>query len=127
MFDARWDAWALRTGLTLPDPENRSAGANHGNALPRRAKQALRVDLDRDLGKYRLGATLHAEVRRYDDLANARELGGYATLDLRAEYLLARNCRLQARIGNLLDKDYETAAFFNQPGRSLFVTLRYQP
>ncbi len=34
--------------------------------------------------------------------------------------------RQQARAENLFDKDYETAAFFNQPGRSLFVTLRYQ-
>jgi vitamin B12 transporter len=35
--------------------------------------------------------------------------------------------RLQARIENLFDKDYETAYLFNQPGRSAWLTLRYQP
>lgn len=124
---ARVEAWDLRTSLTLLDPENRSPGANRGNELPRRARQALRLDLDRDLGNYRLGATLFAEGRRFDDLGNTRELSGYAIVDLRAEYAFAKAWRAQARVENLLDKDYETAAFFNQPGRSYYLTLRYQP
>lgn len=27
----------------------------------------------------------------------------------------------------MFDKGYETVSLYNQPGRSLFVTLRYQP
>jgi vitamin B12 transporter len=119
--------WDLNTNLTLLDPENRSGGTNDGNVLPRRARQSLRLDADRDFGRYRLGATLLAAGKRYDDLANTRRLGGYATLDVRAEYALAKDWRVQARVENLFDKDYETAAFFNQPGRSLYLTLRYQP
>lgn len=119
--------WDMRAGFTWLDPENRAAGANRGKVLPRRARQALRLDLDQAIDKYRLGVTLFAAGRRYDDLANTRALGSYATLDLRAEYALAKAWRLQARIENLLDKDYETAAFYNQPGRSIYVTLRYQP
>jgi vitamin B12 transporter len=46
---------------------------------------------------------------------------------LRAEYRLTRDLRLQARVENLFDKDYETVSLYNQPGRSLFLTLRYQP
>jgi len=48
-------------------------------------------------------------------------------VDLRAEYPFTKAWRAQARIANLFDRDYETLAFFNQPGRSLFLTLRYQP
>ena len=118
--------WNLNTNLTLLDPENRSSGANNGNVLPRRAEQSFQFDADRRFGQYGFGATLHAEDKRYDDLANTRKLGGYSTVDLRAEYTLTRDWQLQARVVNLLDKHYETAAFFNQPGRSLFVTLRYQ-
>jgi len=125
-FGIRLGNWDLGANLTLLDPENRSGGANDGHVLPRRARQSLRLDADRDFGRYRLGATLFAAGERYDDLANTRRLGGYATLDVRAEYSLAEAWRLQARIENLLDKDYETAAFFNQPGRSLYLTLRYQ-
>jgi vitamin B12 transporter len=119
--------WDLNTNLTLLAPENRSGGTNDGNVLPRRTRQSLRLDADHDLGRYRLGATLLAAGKGYDDLANTRELGGYATLDLRAEVALARDWRVQARVENLLDKDYESAAFFNQPGRSLYLTLSYQP
>jgi vitamin B12 transporter len=124
---ARLEEWNLRTSLTLLDPENRAAGANRGKVLPRRAEQALRLDLDRALGKFRAGGTLSAEGRRHDDLANTRAMGGYAILNLRAEYALAKAWRAQARVENLFDKEYETASYYNQPGRSLFVTLRYQP
>jgi vitamin B12 transporter len=119
--------WSLDTNLTLLEPKNRSSGTNNGKLLPRRAKQSLRFDADRQFGNYALGATLLAEGKRYDDLANSRKLGGYATVDLRTEYNLAREWRLQARLENLLDKEYETAAFYKQPGRSLYLTLRYQP
>lgn len=127
VLGTRLGNWDLNTNLTLLDPENRAKGANDGNVLPRRARQSLRLDADRDFGRYRLGATLLAAGKRYDDLANTRELGGYTTIDLRAEYALAKDWRVQARVENLPDKDYETAAFFNQPGRSLYLTLRYQP
>lgn len=127
VLGSRLGNWDLNANLTLLDPENRSGGANDGNVLPRRARQSLRLDAERDFGRYRLGATLLAAGKRYDDLANTRELGGYSTIDLRAEYALTEDWRVQARVENLLDKDYETAAFFNQPGRSLYLTLRYQP
>lgn len=127
VVNTRLQSWDLATSLTLLDPENRSSGAQRGNVLPRRPEQALRIDLDRSFGAVRAGMTLHAEGRRYDDLANRSRLGGYATVDLRAEYAFGRDWRLQGKVGNLLDKDYETARFYEQAGRNLFVTLVYQP
>ncbi|NOY62821.1 MAG: TonB-dependent vitamin B12 receptor [Gammaproteobacteria bacterium] len=120
-------AWNLSANLTLLDPKDRSSGANKGNTLARRTKQSLRFDADRDFGKYGIGATLLAEGKRYDDSANTRKISGYSTIDFRAQYRLTKAWKLQARIENLLDKEYETASFYNQPGRSFFVTLRYQP
>jgi len=119
--------WDTRLNLTLQNPENRSNTANFGKVLNRRAEQSARLDLDRDFGPYRMGTTLRAEGRRYDDLANTTRLAGYGLVDLRAEYRLARGLRIQARLENLFDKDYETVSLYNQPGRSQFVTLRYQP
>lgn len=127
ILDARLGQWDLSGNLTLLDPINKGDGPNRGKRLPRRAKQSLRLDLDRSFGRYSLGATLLGVGRRYDDIANDRELDGYITLDLRGEYRLAQAWRVQARIVNLFDEEYETAAFYNQPGRSFFVTLRYQP
>ncbi|WP_439888052.1 TonB-dependent vitamin B12 receptor [Pseudomonas sp. MBLB4123] len=118
--------WDWSANYTLLEPENRSSGANDGNELARRAKQLFNLELDRRLGAFSLGASLHAEGQRYDDLANTRELSGFATLDLRGEYRIDPEWRLQARVANLLDADYETAEGFNQPGQALYLTVRYQ-
>lgn len=126
-LNTRLAEWDVNTSLTLLDPKNDSGGPNDGNLLPRRAEQTLRIDADRAWGPWRMGGTWRLEGRRYDDIANERTLGGYGTMDLRGEYLINRDWRLQASLVNLLDKDYETAAFYNQQGRAGFVTLRYQP
>ncbi|HOL64333.1 MAG TPA: TonB-dependent vitamin B12 receptor, partial [Accumulibacter sp.] len=122
-----WLDWDLRGSLSLLDPENQAEGANNGKVLPRRARQSFAFNGDRDFGAWRAGATLRGAGRRYDDLANTIALDAYATLDLRAEYRLNPDWRLQARLENLFDKHYETAYLFNQPGRSVWLTLRYQP
>lgn len=122
-----WRAWRLHTNFTLLKPENRNADTNNGNTLARRAKRSFMFEADRQFGQYALGTTVFAQGKRFDDLANSRTLGGYATLDLRGEYSISSDFTLQLRIENLFDKDYESAAFFNQPGRSFLLTLRYQP
>ena len=127
VLDARLGQWDLSSNITLLDPINKGDGPNRNKRLARRAKQSLRMDLDRSFDRYSLGATLLGVGRRYDDIANSRELDAYVTLDLRGEYRFAQAWRLQARIDNLFDEEYETAAFYNQSGRSVFVTLRYQP
>ena len=119
--------WLLNGNLTFLDPENRSSGANNGNILPRRSEQSFRLDADRKFGKYRLGAMFLAEGERFDDLGNTRKLDSYVKFDLRAEYELSKYWRLQGRIENLFNEHYEPAAFFNQPGRNFFATIRYQP
>nr|VFK54268.1 MAG: vitamin B12 transporter [Candidatus Kentron sp. TUN] len=123
----RIKGWDIGTNFTLLDPRNRSSGDNNGNLLPRRARRSLQLDVNRRFGKYTIGGTVLARSERYDKIENARVLDGYATVDLRAEYEFTKSWKLQTRIGNLLDKDYEAAAFYNQPGRSLFVKLLYQP
>ncbi|WP_447532062.1 hypothetical protein, partial [Pseudomonas aeruginosa] len=45
----------------------------------------------------------------YEAPANEARLGGDATLDLRSEYRLNYEWRLQVRIANLFGADYETA------------------
>lgn len=119
--------WHVNMNLTLLDPVDKSAGFNRGNILARRARQSFRIDTFRTYGEYGLGVLLLAEGRRYDDPGNTRELDGYVKVDLRAEYQINTHWRLQGRIENIFDKQYETAAFFNQPGRNFFATLRYQP
>ena len=75
--------------------------------------------------KWTLGARLASEGSRYDDSANTRKLDGFTLLGLRAEYRLASAWRVQARVENVFDTQYETVAFYNQPGRAGYLTLRY--
>jgi len=121
---SHWLGWDWNSNLTLQDPANRSG---EGNLLRRRAEQMFNLDVDRRFGRIGVGASLHAEGRRWDNAANTIELHGYNTVDLRAEYWLSHAWRLQARISNLFDTDYETAASYQQPGRAGYLTVRYQP
>jgi vitamin B12 transporter len=123
----RLAGWDLAANLSALDPENRGHDANRGNQLPRRAKLMVRLDADRAVGAWRLGASVYGEGRRYDDLANRHALGGYVTLDLRAAYTLRRGWSLEGKLANLLDKDYRTARLFNQDGRNAMLTVRYAP
>jgi vitamin B12 transporter len=119
--------WALAGQVTLLDPRNRSDGPDQDKLLQRRPEQTLRVDVDRRLGPVAVGGTLFASGRRFDDDANEVRLDGFALVDLRAEYAFSDALRVQGRVENLFDEDYQTASGFNQPGRSLFLTLRYEP
>ena len=123
----QWAGWDLAANVSALDPENRGHDANRGNQLPRRAKLMGRLDVDRSLGRWRLGTSLYGEGKRYDDLANRHRLGGFVTVDLRAAYALARDWSLEGKLANLLDKDYQTARLFNQDGRNAMLTVRYAP
>ncbi len=130
IFSTQIKGWQLNGNLTFLDPENRADrnSGNRGNVLPRRAKQSYRLDANRTfLDKYVVGAMMLAEGTRFDRVDNVRKLDSYFKFDLRAEYIINQNWRLQGRVENLFNVRYETASFFNQPGRNFFVTIRYQP
>lgn len=118
--------WDVAGNLTLQDPANRSSRSGQGDLLPRRAEQLFNLNLDRRFGRFGVGASLHVEGRRWDNAGNTNELSGYNTVDLRSDYPLTETLRLQARITNLFDTDYETARTYQQQGRAGYLTLRYQ-
>ncbi len=115
----------LSTQLSHTDPRNRTSGANLDNLLPRRSRNTARIDVDRAFGAFRIGATGHGASHRYDNAANSVRLSGYGTLDLRLEYAINPQWTLQARATNVFDRDYETIAWYNQPGREYGLSLRY--
>ena len=125
-YDGRFGPVALAASLDHTDPRNATTGStNFGKRLPRRAADALRLGADWQAGVWSAGATVAAFSHRFDNAANTTRLGGYATLDLRAEWALQPGLRLGLKLNNVGDKVYETAYGYNQPGRELFATLRY--
>lgn len=113
--------------LSHVDPRDHSGGANDDNVLARRARNTGRLDLDRGFGAFRAGVTVQGAGARYDNAANSVRLGGYATTDLRLEYAFHRDWTLLARASNVFDRDYETVAWYYQPGREYQLALRWRP
>jgi len=95
--------------------------------LPRRAEQTARWDIDRQVERYSFGGAWFESGRRFDDLANTQSLGGYSTIDLRGGYQVYRAWLMQLQLSNVVNKRYETAQYYNQPGRAFYITLRYHP
>jgi vitamin B12 transporter len=117
----------INANLSLLDPRNREDGPNGGKLLPRRAQQMASLDLDRRLGKFRIGLSLNQEGRRFDDLANAVRLRGFTTVGLRASYEVYPDVLIEGRADNLFNEHYQTAYLYNQMGTSLFLSLSYRP
>lgn len=117
--------WDVRLSANWLNPRNDADGANHGNLLPRRARRSGRIDVDRAFGTFDIGATLSGYGTRYDNPANTQRLGGYGLLDLRAGWRLDPAWSLALALNNVADKQYETARYYNQPGRNWLLTLRY--
>ena len=133
-FATSIDGWDLSTQLSYVDPRadarltaEGTDNPNYGNLLPRRSPRSGRIDIDRSFGAFRFGTTVSGASARYDDAANNLRLGGYGTVDLRVEYAVNADWSLQARATNVFDRDYETIAWYNQPGREYGLSLRYQP
>ncbi len=119
--------WTLYGALTYTDPENRETG----NRLRRRAKESARLEVDRRFGDWSLGATLTAQGERYNDAGEQERLSGFGLLNLRASWRFADNWSTRLTVENALDKDYVTARDgfgdfdYLQPGRGVFLTVRY--
>lgn len=118
--------WRLATALTYTDPRD----TDTDNRLRRRSDRALRVDVDRAINNWTLGATYRAQGERYDDAANTKKLAGYATLDLRASWAFARNWSTRLSFANVFDRKYATAERFSgakyiAAGRTGMLSVRY--
>ena len=113
----------LRAGLLLQSPKDLDSGAR----LARRARQQETLGADYGSGAWKFGGSIVHVGSRFDDAANQRSLGAYTTADVYASWQFARDFSAQANINNVSNRQYETAYGYNQPGRGVFLTLRWQP
>jgi vitamin B12 transporter len=122
----RVGGWRLNGGLTFLKAENEATG----DQLDRRPKRKLGLTVGHDLGGGAFQAEWTAASARNDRNVTTR-LGGYGIVNLAYRRPLGKDTDIQARVENLFDKDYVLASSFsgdyNTFGRSIFLTLRYQP
>ena len=122
-YDGSFGPLTLRASADALEPRNEVTGKR----LPRRSTSQLRLGADYAVGAWTFGGSLLRAGSSFNDTANLQPLDGYTTADLYADYQLGRDWKLQAKVNNLTNKAYETIRGFNQPGRAVFVTLRWQP
>ncbi|WP_160142058.1 TonB-dependent receptor domain-containing protein [Nitrincola tapanii] len=112
--------WQFGAAITLQDPMNRQ----DDSLLLRRAREHGRIDVDYQDTIWGAGFSLEGQSKRYD--FGDQRMGGYALVNTRAHWQLAKDWRLSAKIDNLFDKDYEQALGYNTPSRYFETSLTYR-
>lgn len=118
----RYGATVATASVDLQRPQDDASGL----LLPRRARRHGALSVEHRLGTGRLNAELVASSARFDDAANTRRMGGYALLNLLAEWTFQPQWTVFARLDNALDKHYELAADYATAGASLFAGIRWR-
>lgn len=113
--------WNLSSTYDYLDPKTRD-----NKPLSRRAKHQATLNLDKQLGAWKLGGGL-LYVGNRKDQGGMVTLDSYTTVDLYAEYQIKPEWSLQARVANVGNKHYETAYGYNQLGRAGYLTLKWAP
>ncbi|HTD27881.1 MAG TPA: TonB-dependent receptor, partial [Xanthomonadaceae bacterium] len=114
--------WSAGTSVTLQNARD----ADTGEQLLRRPKRKLAADLRYDFGN---GVDvsvdgLAASMRKDFPYGTFNgNLGSYALLNLAAGWKFAPQWRLEARLGNLFDKNYALAEGYNTPGRNGLLSV----
>jgi vitamin B12 transporter len=127
----QWGAWHSQLGLALIDPRDRDSG----HTLARRARRTLSLDLDRELGRFTVGAGWQAVSGSYDDEANRNHIGGYGLLGLRGSWAATDEMKLEAKLDNLLDHTHSRALYsyegayhpYREEGRTLLFSVTWTP
>ena len=112
--------WRVDAGFSAQQPENLSTG----QPLLRRSQRSGSLAVAWNGSRHGWHAEVVAVGER-PDFGGAR-LGGYALLNVGGRLTLGDGFSLLARVDNLLDADYQTAAGFREPNLSGSLAIRWE-
>ena len=122
----------VKSSFTVQSPMNESAD----KYLPRRSNFFGTVGLNYFIQNWNLGFEATGSGNRYNDAENLFNIPGYIKTNLFAEYQINKNLTMNARVDNVLGKNYTyayegnptTDGFrYQTPSQSFFISLRYEP
>jgi vitamin B12 transporter len=120
-------AWLqARASLTLQDPED----GNTGQPLLRRAQRFGSIALSDRMGKVGWHAEMVAAGPHPDVHVThftRTTVPGYASLNLAADYALAKGWKLSGHVLNVMNAEYSLVHGYATPGRNLRLELSYSP
>jgi vitamin B12 transporter len=115
------EAWRARADLTLQDPRDETTGER----LLRRAREALSVAVNRDVGALDVGMDIVASGNRKDVGFPAVTLDAYTLLNATVRYRVNPSLTVQGRFENLFDEDYTFAEGYRAEGRTYTIGVRF--
>jgi len=118
-WDYRGDGYSVRASLVKQSAENPADGVR----LLRRAEESGTISVTKDLGRHRMGLSVLASGDRED--FGGVKLPGYALVNLTGQVAIGERWRVNARIENLFDKEYQTAAGFRMQTLSAFAEIHF--
>ena len=122
----------VKSSFTVQSPMNESAD----KYLPRRSNFFGTVGLNYFIQNWNLGFDAKGSGNRYNDAENLFNIPGYIKTNLFADYQITKNLAMNARVDNVLGKNYTyayegnptTDGFrYQTPSQSFFISLRYEP
>lgn len=119
-YEYQGDNFAVRADIVRQKADN----AITSQRLLRRAEETATLSYTQNIGAHRLGLSVLASGDR-EDFGGAR-LPGYVVANLTGQLRLSADWQLNARIENLADTEYQTAANYRMQDRSGFIELRYR-
>ena len=119
-YEYRGDTFTFRTEVVKQTADSKTTDSR----LLRRAEESMTISYMQDIGRHRLGVSVLASGDRED--FGGVLLPGYVIANLTGQLQLGRAWQLNARIENLFDTQYQTAANFRMQELSAFVELKYR-
>ena len=108
--------FSFKTNITYQNAINE----NTKSKLLRRPNKSFAIQVSRKFSKSQLGFSILSNGRR-KDFENT--LPGYMVANLTSQLYLGKDWKMNVRIENVLDKNYETAEKYKMQGRGIFVEL----
>jgi vitamin B12 transporter len=118
-YEYNGDDYSLKADLLKQSAEN----ATDGLRLLRRPEESLTLNYLRNVGPHRIGIALLASGDREDFGVT---LPGYVLTNLTGQLAFGDNWKLNLRLENIFDREYETAANFRMQGRGAYAELKYR-
>jgi len=118
-YEYRRENFTLRADIVRQQADDATTGAR----LLRRAERTASISYTQNIGLHRLGLSILASGDRAD--VGGAVLPGYVVANLTGQLQLSDEWQLNARIENLLDTEYQTAANYRMQEQSGFLELKY--
>jgi len=122
-YEYRGENFSIRTDIVNQKADDKTTNTR----LLRRAEHSATINYTQNIGDHRIGLSVLVSGDRMDfGFPEDVTLDGYVVASLSGQIRLGDSWRLNLRIENLFDEEYQTVENYRMQERSGFVELKYR-